>query len=229
MAASQTVVEKGEPPEPPVPATRQQIGTRFPLVDTLTNSVLADGYVLPVTPPPPAQVSSDATSTPTLTPLPSPQTPTVTATPTRPMPTDTPTRTPTPTPTCSYVHPYTDTDTHTHTDSHVGPGKNFTVGPVSEEPGLRAGRSNNKHANASSNHSIGRKHLLEQIAREIPSGPQKRAGPWEPLSPFFSSFPHRRALEWRCLVKSYDIECSGTATCAQFAPEAVQYVSPAGM
>src|SRR5262249_35054987 len=123
-ASFQTVVENGAPPEPPRPATRDEIGTRFPLVDDLTNAALADGYVLPIRPTPTPQESPGTTPPPTQPPTPSSTptpvaggpTPTVTPEQTRPAPTRTPTPTPTATPTASVVVPViTNTPTLTPT------------------------------------------------------------------------------------------------------------------
>jgi YVTN family beta-propeller protein len=85
-AGEQTWVRRGEPPEPPRPATRGEVGDLFPPMEELTNGVMVDNSVLVASLPEPT-----STPTPSL------------RVPTRPTPTPTsrvqirPTRTPTPT------------------------------------------------------------------------------------------------------------------------------------
>ena len=45
-AGQQTWVRRNQPPEPPRPATRGQVGDLFPLLDDLTNGQLSDGRLL---------------------------------------------------------------------------------------------------------------------------------------------------------------------------------------
>lgn len=101
-AGQQTWVRRGQPPEPPRPATRAEVGDLFPRVEELTNNVLSDPAILVGS----VQVTTPVlTRTPSPTPSPTPiktstptPTPSMTATPT---PTKTPTSTPTPTPTAT--------------------------------------------------------------------------------------------------------------------------------
>lgn len=117
-AGFQTWVEPDQPPVPPIPASRDLIGTRFPLVDDLTNGALRDGDVLDESPPP-------ATATPIVAPTATEiQVPTETATSTV---TETPTQTATVTPTITPTPTSTATATPTWTPS---PTATATITPT---------------------------------------------------------------------------------------------------
>ena len=89
----QTWVEPGKAPIDPIPACRNLVGSRFPLIDALTNDVLPDLEWLcndsTLTGSTPTIAAPSPTPTPTLRPLPQP-----TATPRPPTPTPLPTGTP---------------------------------------------------------------------------------------------------------------------------------------
>jgi hypothetical protein len=63
-AGYQTWIDPGEPPAEPVPATRLQVGNRFPLIDDLTNGAIKDTELLqsnelPLTPTPESDEPQD--------------------------------------------------------------------------------------------------------------------------------------------------------------------------
>jgi hypothetical protein len=63
-AGSQTWVDPGQPPVPPVPATRAAVGNKFPTFEDLTNGELSDAQVLAGSSVTPIQISAPVTITP---------------------------------------------------------------------------------------------------------------------------------------------------------------------
>ena len=63
-AGSQTWVDPGQPPVPPVPATRAAVGSKFPTLEDLTNGELSDAQVLAGSAVAPIKISAPVTITP---------------------------------------------------------------------------------------------------------------------------------------------------------------------